>query len=422
MLVVDNIFSLSSVWYTVEMKYTLKLVSFFMLCGALLSVVSVSALTDIEELNQKIAEKKERVKQIEQSIEGYKKEIAVKQTEAMSLANQIAILDNRRTQVELDIDATQTKLDTLGLELQSLGLQIGEKETSIVRQKRILSELLRTIQQGDQKNSLEIFIAYDNFSDFYNQAQAIRTVERDIGKTTKSVRLAKEDLESKKTQTESIKVVVEKTKEELDAKRQSLEEQAELKSGLLAKTKSSELTFQTLLGTLRSQYQQIEGEIAGIEEEVRKRLEAENKLDGELDNSASMSWPVPSKYVTAYFHDPSYPYRHVFEHNAIDIRAGQGTPVKAAASGYVARAKYCSLPSCYSFIMIVHSDGLSTVYGHMSALYVKEDAFVARGDVIGLSGGTPGTNGAGPFVTGPHLHFEVRNDGVPVNPLNYLSN
>lgn len=382
---------------------------------------SVFALTEIEELNQKIAEKKEKVKQIEQSIEGYKKEIAVKQTEAMSLANQIAILDNRRKQVELDIDATVTRLDTLALELESLGLQIGEKENTIARQKRILAELLRTIHQSDQKNSLEIFIAYDNFSDFYNQAQAIRTVERDVGKTAKNVRMAKEDLESKKTQTEEIKVAVQKTKEELDAKRQALEEQAELKSGLLAKTKSSELTFQTLLSTLRSQYQQIEGEIAGIEEEVRKRLEAENKLDGELDDSSSMLWPVPSKYVTAYFRDPSYPYRHVFEHNAIDIRAGQGTPVKAAASGYVARAKFCNLPSCYSFIMIVHSGGLSTVYGHMSALYVKEDAFVARGDVIGLSGGTPGTNGAGPFVTGPHLHFEVRDDGVPVNPLNYLS-
>ncbi len=417
----DNVYFNPRVWYTVGMKCTFWISSIFVCISLCVSISSVFALTEIEELNQRIAEKKEKVRQIEESIEGYKKEIAVKQTEAMSLSNQIAILDNRRKQVELDIDATQTKLDTLALELQSLGLQIEDKKTTIERQKKILAELLRTIHQSDQKNSLEIFIAYDNFSDFYTQTQAVKTVERDIGKTAKNVRIAKEDLESKKNQTEEITVAVQKTKEALDAKRQSLEEQAELKSGLLAKTKSSELTFQTLLNTLRSQYQQIEGEIAGIEEEVRKKLEAENKLDEELDDSSSMLWPVPSKYITAYFHDPSYPYRHVFEHNAIDIRAGQGTSVKAAASGYVARAKYCSIPSCYSFIMIVHAGGLSTVYGHMSALYVKEDAFVARGDVIGLSGGTPGTNGAGPFVTGPHLHFEVRDDGVPVNPLNYLS-
>lgn len=406
------------------MKRIFSVGIFFCILFGVLSFFTPSfALTEIEELNKKIAEKKESIKQIEETIAQYDKELKIKQGESQSLANQIAILDNRRLVVESDIVRTQTKLDTLELELQSLGLQIVDKEKTIVRQKKILAELLRDIHRSEQKSGLEVFVAYDNFSDFYNQAQAIRTVERDIGRTAKTVRLVKEDLESEKKQTEEIKLAVVETQEALNAKRQALSEQANIKSTLLSKTKSSELTYQTLLKTQRAAYQQIEGEIISIEQEVRKKLEAQKKLDGDVldDASASMSWPVPSKYVTAYFHDPSYPYRNVFEHSGVDIRAGQGTPIKAAASGYVARAQRCSSPSCYSFTMIVHSDGLSTVYGHMSAIYVKEDQFVARGDVIGLSGGTPGTNGAGPFVTGPHLHFEVRSDGIPVNPLNYLN-
>ncbi len=156
-----------------------------------------------------------------------------------------------------------------------------------------------------------------------------------------------------------------------------------------------------------------------MERQLRKKLEAKDALPegGDL----TFSWPVPSKFITAYFHDPDYPYRHVFEHAAVDIRAAQGTPVRAAASGFVGRARRCSSHLCYSYVLIVHQNKISTVYGHLSAISVNEGDFVAKGDTIGYSGGTPKTVGAGPFVTGAHLHFETRVNGIPVDPLNYLT-
>ncbi len=69
--------------------------------------------------------------------------------------------------------------------------------------------------------------------------------------------------------------------------------------------------------------------------------------------------------------------------------------------------------------MIIHSNGLATLYAHMSRLDVEQDQYVSRGEIIGLSGGRPGSPGAG-FSTGPHLHYEVRQDGVPVNPMTFL--
>lgn len=382
-----------------------------------------STSVEIEALNKKISEKRKKIQQLEDSIVQVKKDIDKKRLEATSLKNQIAILDNRTTQIELDIEATGERLDSLNLEIQALELKIKLKEETITKQKEMLAEFIRTISYENDKGYLEVLAAYDNFSDFYTRLQYLNTVEEDLGQSAKSLRLAKVDLEDKKDQTTDRKNAYEKMKTELEEKKENYNEQIFTKEDLLFKTKSSENTFQTLLSNLRKQYQQIEQEIASTERQVRERLEAQERLTESTKDTGFgglFSWPTQSRYVTSRFHDPEYPYRNIFEHNAIDVRASQGTPIKAASSGYVARARVCTVSSCYSYVMIIHTNGFATVYGHMSKITVQEDQFVTRGDTIGLSGGTPGTAGAGPFVTGAHLHFEVRKNGIPVNPLDYL--
>ncbi|MBU0660861.1 peptidoglycan DD-metalloendopeptidase family protein [Patescibacteria group bacterium] len=376
---------------------------------------------EIEVLNKKISDNKAKVKDLEKSISTYKTKINQTRLEAVSLSNQMSILDNRTAQVELDIEATQHKMDTLELEIEALDIQVEKKEEVLFRQKQLIAELLRTIQQSDQKKYIEIAAAYDNFSEFYNQIQYVETVEEGLGNSIKTIRVTKEALEKAQIQKTERRETYESMKEDLVHKKEALEEQLYMKEHLLAQTQSSELTFNTLLSQLKQEYQQVENEISGIEDEVRRKLEAQNKLNGtKVQDDGKLSWPSDSRYVTAYFHDPDYPFRHIFEHNAIDLAISQGTPLKAAASGYVARARHCDSPACYSYVMIVHNNGLSTVYGHLSGITVQEDQFVARGDLVGYSGGRPGTNGAGPFSTGAHLHMEVRKDGIPVNPLNYL--
>jgi murein DD-endopeptidase MepM/ murein hydrolase activator NlpD len=100
------------------------------------------------------------------------------------------------------------------------------------------------------------------------------------------------------------------------------------------------------------------------------------------------------------------------QHSGIDIAAPKGTPNKAADGGVV---KFAGWSGNYGKLVIIdHENGFTTYYGHNNTIKVKVGQRVARGDVIGTVGETG-------RATGPHLHFEVRKNGVPINPLRYLN-
>lgn len=397
------------------------IVIFFILLGLFSSPIFAFTQTtnsaEIDQLSKQIAERKDKIKELEETINKYNKNIQQKQTQAISLKNQISILDNHINKAETDIELTQEKIKQAQLEIEALQLTIADKETVMEKQKKIITKVVQGINADKRKNYLEVLLTNNSFAEFYDQLQYTMDVFTDLGQSVKVLRLVKEDLETKKAQVASRKKTYEDLKTELVAKQEKLKDQSKAKETLLVQTKSSELKYKTLLSSLKQQYQAVINEQRAFEDQLRRKLALENKLG---DSVGAFSWPMPNRTITATFHDPDYPFRNVFEHSAIDIRASQGTPVRAAASGYVARAKFCSTASCYAYVLIVHTGDLSTLYGHLSQVNVQGDQFVNRGDIIGYSGGRPGTVGAGPFVTGPHLHFEVRLNGIPVDPMGYL--
>ena len=142
--------------------------------------------------------------------------------------------------------------------------------------------------------------------------------------------------------------------------------------------------------------------------------------DEESDGIVKLIKPV-SGNITYGFHDKDYPYiDSVGQHTGIDIAVVQGRSVKAAAAGTVIEVVDGGLTDQASSVSISHSNGLVTRYAHLSRLDVKAGDNVKQGDIIGLSGGTPGTNGAGAYTNGAHLHFEVLEDGTAVDPEKYL--
>ncbi len=118
--------------------------------------------------------------------------------------------------------------------------------------------------------------------------------------------------------------------------------------------------------------------------------------------------------LTDGFGGRSDPFTHeAGTHNAIDISSAVGQPVRAPADGIVVKAEWAS--GYGNVVYVSHGYGYSTRYGHLSAFNVRPGARVKRGEIIGYVGSTGRS-------TGPHLHYEVRVNNNPVNPLEYILN
>ena len=372
---------------------------------------------DIKILNDQIKEKKNQVEKIQERQKKYNESLKNIISEKSSLQSQLALLDNRLASAEIDVEEIKTEIEITNLEIKKIKTEIKNKNDEITKEKDHLENIIRLIYKQDDTSVLEIILLNNNLSDFLNQTKYLEDINSEIDNSLNTLKDYKKQLEQSLGQLDGKQTEFLNQKIKLEEKIKSLAAEKETKNYILEQTKVSEREYQNLINTAKEEQQAAASEIANLEKSVREKVE--NLPDNKLEfNDSGLIWPVPKNTITSLFHDPGYPFRYIFEHPAVDIKAAQGTPLKVAASGYVARAKDAG--KGYSYIMIVHGNGLSTVYGHVSAIYVKEDDYVVRGQIIGKSGGLPGSPGAGQLTTGPHLHFEVRLNGIPVNPLEYL--
>lgn len=376
---------------------------------------------DLDELNKNIEDKRAAIEKIKEKIGVYEKNIQISQAKSASLKNQLSILNDQIKKNDLKIQVTEGQLEETNLEIEKVTGKINQTTEQINKSHARLAEFIRIIYKYGQQDFLEILIANDSFSSFFDQLNYLDDVQAQVNQVLIQYKEEKAELQKNM-------LVLKNKKDELDTlqkkilqQRETLAESNAVKTDLLEETRSSERKFQNIIAELQDEQNKVNSEIVSLEATIRRRLKEMNSDESgfDINQNAQLGWSVtPSRGISAYFHDPDYPFRHIYEHPGIDIRAYQGTDIKSAESGYVAKAKDNGYG--YSYIMIIHSNGLSTVYGHVSRIDVEQDSYVVKGQVIGAVGGMPGTRGAGRLTTGPHLHFEVRSDGIPVNPLEYL--
>lgn len=418
---------------TNNITYRIKILAVIIFFGSLIiigiqssyNVLAYKTDEELEKIEEEISNQAKEIQALKDKAQKYQDMILVKQSQIETLEDQISILDNRIAKKELDIEITKKEITNTKEKISQKNEEIKLKLEEIATQKTKIVDFIKLIYKNDQKSYLEILILNESFSEFFNYLTFTEDIEYKLKDILDGLIALKDELEVDKDLLEKDKKNLESLNQKLSEEKDKLDEEKDIKRTILRDTEYNERIYQQLLNKAKQDQIDADRDVLRLEREKRelinkKQEEENNKINLLLDNSV-LSWPVdPSRGLTATFHDKDYPFRHLFEHPAIDIRVAQGTPITAPANAYVGTVKDNGMG--YSYIMLIHDNGISTVYGHVSKILVSEDEFVTRGQIIGKTGGAPGTPGAGKLTTGAHLHFEVRLNGIPVNPVDYLVN
>lgn len=371
---------------------------------------SQSVSEEVNDLNRQISEKKQNIGQINRQISEYQKKIDQKQSERASLSVELDLIQNRIAKTQLEIEETNAQTAMVNQELQVIQHELTTLEDKLQHDKDLIVGLLQAMQVSDQSLPLQVFFSTTSFSDLFDHIDQLTTVNRNLSQAVTEVKASQVAAEEKQTSQLGKRGQLDALKESLRRELNSLDEANEAQEILITQTRQSEAQFQSLLKQLKQEQQYIDQQVSSLQSELEGKL-SKNHPEGD---GGDLSWPFkPQKGISTYFHDTTYPFRHLFEHSGLDLPAPTGTPVKVAADGYVAWARRGT--TLYgNYIMVIHANGMATLYAHLSRIDVKADQFVSRGEVIGAVGSTG-------LSTGPHLHFEVRKNGIPTDPLNFLS-
>lgn len=379
------------------------------------AVVSADVLDDLRE---RLQDSRKKLQEVESKVEAYRTRVREQQSEARTLRGQIRILDDQLVGLKLELDRTVAEGEKVNADIAAVAEEIRRVEEAVNAKRAHLREELRVLQVLNAASLVENFFKYASLSGVLSETRALERLQQSTQRTLADIKDLRRALGEKAQSLGDLERELSELKERQELQVRTLSDQQQVKERLYEVTKDQEARFQGLLEQAAAEQRRANAQIAAIEAEVRAELARRGIT--RLGGVGAFDFPIdPIFGISCGFHCPDYPYRHLLgPHAGIDMPTHVGTPVRASADGYVARARDAGGPG-YSYVLLLHGDDFSTVYGHLSNVAAQEGVFLSRGQVLGSSGGIPGTRGAG-LSTGPHLHFEVRRKGIPVDPARYL--
>ncbi len=334
-------------------------------------------------------------------------------------------LDAQMQNLQSQIDGLNTQINSLDASIEEKNTAIAEKQKNIDEDVETLKERLCAIYMMGDASTLEILLQSESVIDMAQKVELLNIITEHDTKLIAQLTADMESIADEKAEIESEKEQVAAARTELESKGSELAEVQAEAERVLEELNQSVASVQAESDRIAEEKAQASAEIDQWWKDYYAQLaEQENQQNngssgssggssgsigsGGYVSTGNFTWPVPG------FTNISCGYSS--GHKAIDISGGgrtiYGTPIVAADSGKVVTATYHY--SYGNYVMIDHGGGYSTLYAHASSLAVSVGQTVTKGQTIAYVGSTGNS-------TGPHLHFEVRVNGVRQNPFNWFS-
>lgn len=395
--------------YTFKTRLIAALLSGVVLCGtpAYIMAEDEDLTNQLDSIQQQVNQQNAAKADAETVIGSVSEQLRQIEEQLRQATAELGTIKEQRVAVENDITLNER--------------QLAEAQKRLEGRESVFYKRVRDIYINGRLSYLDVVIGSKDFSDFANRLEVLkRIIDSDIT-LINEIKKERADIEAHKQKLEADRAKLVELEKAALAKQAEIEQKKAERNVVLQKAQNDRATAMQAIEELNASSAQVS---AMLKERQAARAAAaaaaaaaaqssggQGTSDNWVQGTGQLGWPVSGEITSPYGYRVHPIWGTTIYHSGIDIGVDEGTPVHAADGGVVVWSGWMG---GYGYAVVIdHGNGLSTLYGHNSELAVDEGQSVAKGQVISYAGSTGNS-------TGPHVHFEVRVNGDPVDPMGYL--
>ncbi len=226
----------------------------------------------LKEIQDELSARKDRINQLKKDIARYQDSIQLKRREAITLVNQIGILNAEIRKLELSLELTTTEVTATKLEIRGTEKKIAATQESILKKKADIGRLLRLLYQLDRRTMVTVLLQYPSVSEFFIVAHAAERIEKRVTEALVVLKKNQDDLKRTQSQLEAKKLMLERYAKKIQDQGNILESTRTTRSQILIETKNSEERFLNSLESLKAEQHTINADITSLEKKIREKI------------------------------------------------------------------------------------------------------------------------------------------------------